>query len=75
MDRPEHLHAIAERMTEVRMAEMRILEEKGLLGYGMRANPLHRRPHDRAAEGRVRPGPPARDRQLDRRPALSANIG
>jgi len=35
MDRPEHLHAIAERMTEVRIAEMRILEEKGLLGYGM----------------------------------------
>jgi hypothetical protein len=35
MDRPEHLHAIAERMTEVRIAEMRILEVKGLLGYGM----------------------------------------
>ncbi|HSP19251.1 MAG TPA: hypothetical protein VLQ79_07050, partial [Myxococcaceae bacterium] len=35
MDRPEHLHAIAERLTEVRIAEMKILEEKGLLGYGM----------------------------------------
>jgi hypothetical protein len=34
MDRPEHLHAIAERLTDVRIAEMKALEEKGLLGYG-----------------------------------------
>jgi hypothetical protein len=34
MDRPEHLHAIADRLTEVRLAELDILEAKGLLGYG-----------------------------------------
>ena len=34
MDRPEHLHAIAARLTEVRLAELDILEAKGLLGYG-----------------------------------------
>ena len=34
MDRPEHLHAIADRLTAVRLAELDILEEKGLLGYG-----------------------------------------
>lgn len=34
MDRPEHLHAIAERLTEVRLAELDLLEAKGLLGYG-----------------------------------------
>lgn len=34
IDRPEHLHAIAERLTEVRLAELDILEAKGLLGYG-----------------------------------------
>ena len=35
MDRPEHLHAIAERFTQVRLAELDILEEQGLLGYGL----------------------------------------
>lgn len=35
MDRPEHLHAIAERFTEVRLAELDKLEEQGLLGYGV----------------------------------------
>jgi hypothetical protein len=34
MDRPEHLHAIADRLTEVRLAELDILEAKGLMGYG-----------------------------------------
>jgi hypothetical protein len=34
MDRPEHLHAIADRLTTVRLAELDILEAKGLLGYG-----------------------------------------
>jgi hypothetical protein len=34
MDRPEHLHAIAKRFTEVRLAELDMLEAKGLLGYG-----------------------------------------
>ncbi len=34
VDRPEHLHAIADRFTEVRLAELDILEAKGLLGYG-----------------------------------------
>jgi hypothetical protein len=34
IDRPEHLHAIADRLTEVRLAELDILEAKGLLGYG-----------------------------------------
>ncbi len=34
VDRPEHLHAIADRLTEVRLAELDILEERGLLGYG-----------------------------------------
>ena len=33
MDRPEHLHAIAKRYLEVRMAELDQLEAKGLLGY------------------------------------------
>jgi hypothetical protein len=32
VDRPEHLHAIAERFTQVRLAELDLLEEKGLLG-------------------------------------------
>ena len=35
MDRPEHLHAIAERFTQVRLAELGRLEELGLLGYDM----------------------------------------
>lgn len=35
VDRPEHLHAIAERFTQVRLAELDVLEEKGLLGYGV----------------------------------------
>jgi len=34
IDRPEFLLAIAERMTDVRLAELDILEEKGLVGYG-----------------------------------------
>lgn len=33
VDRPEHLHAIAERFTQVRLAELDIYEAKGLLGY------------------------------------------
>ncbi len=33
MDRPEHLHNIAKRYLEVRMAELDTLEAKGLLGY------------------------------------------
>lgn len=33
LDRPEHLHAIARRYLEVRMAELDQLEAKGLLGY------------------------------------------
>jgi hypothetical protein len=32
MDRPEHLHAIAERFTQVRLAELDLLEAQGLLG-------------------------------------------
>ncbi len=34
MDRPEHLHAIADRLTTVRLQELDVLEAKGLLGYG-----------------------------------------
>ena len=34
MDRPEHLHAIADRLTGVRLAELDILEANGLIGYG-----------------------------------------
>lgn len=62
MDRPEHLHAIAERLTEVRIAEMRILEEKGLLGYGMQ------RIHCTGAHTSELPKPgfdPARPRAID----------
>jgi hypothetical protein len=33
MDRPEHLHVIASRLTEIRLAELDIYEELGLLGY------------------------------------------
>jgi len=33
MDRPEHLHAIADRLTEVRLAELEIYERLGLIGY------------------------------------------
>jgi hypothetical protein len=33
MDRPEHLHNIAERFTQVRLAELDLLEAQGLLGY------------------------------------------
>ncbi len=35
IDRPESLNAIAERFTEVRLAELDILEAKGLPGYGI----------------------------------------
>lgn len=35
IDRPEFLLRIAERMTDVRLAELDILEEKGLLGWGL----------------------------------------
>jgi hypothetical protein len=34
IDRPEHLHAIADRFTDIRLAELDILEAKGLLGAG-----------------------------------------
>jgi hypothetical protein len=34
MDRPEHLHAIANRLTIVRLEELDMLEAKGLIGYG-----------------------------------------
>ena len=34
MDRPEHLHAIADRLTTVRLAELDMLDAKGLIGYG-----------------------------------------
>lgn len=34
MDRPEHLHAIADRLTTVRLEELDMLEAKGLIGYG-----------------------------------------
>jgi len=34
MDRPEHLHAIADRFTTVRLEELDMLERNGLLGYG-----------------------------------------
>jgi hypothetical protein len=33
MDRPEHLHSIAKRLTEVRLAELDLYQELGLLGY------------------------------------------
>ncbi len=33
MDRPEHLHAIAERFTQIRLAELDIYEDLGLLGF------------------------------------------
>jgi hypothetical protein len=35
IDRPDFLHAIASRMTDVRLAELDTLEEKGLLGYDL----------------------------------------
>jgi hypothetical protein len=35
IDRPEFLLRIAERMTDIRLAELDILEEKGLLGWGL----------------------------------------
>lgn len=35
IDRPDFLLRIAERMTDVRLAELDILEEKGLLGWGL----------------------------------------
>ena len=34
MDRPEHLHAIADRFTAVRLEELDMLETRGLIGYG-----------------------------------------
>jgi len=34
MDRPEHLHAIADRLTTVRLEELDMLEARGLMGYG-----------------------------------------
>lgn len=34
IDRPEHLHAIADRFTTVRLQELDMLEAKGLIGYG-----------------------------------------
>jgi hypothetical protein len=62
MDRPEHLHAIAERFTQVRLAELDILEAKGLLGYGMD------RIHCTGAQTTELPKPgfdPARPRAVD----------
>ncbi len=35
IDRPDFLLRIAERMTDVRLAELDLLEEKGLLGWGL----------------------------------------
>lgn len=35
VDRPDFLVRIAERMTDIRLAELDILEEKGLLGWGL----------------------------------------
>jgi hypothetical protein len=62
MDRPEHLHAIAERLTEVRLTELDMLEAKGLLGYGVN------RIHCTGAHTSELPGPgfdPARPRVVD----------
>ncbi len=62
MDRPEHLHAIAERFTEVRLAELDLLEAKGLLGYGVD------RIHCTGAQTDELPKPgfdPARPRAMD----------
>lgn len=62
MDRPEHLHAIADRLTEVRLAELDILEAKGLIGYG------NDRIHCTGAQTTELPKPgfdPARPRAID----------
>ena len=62
VDRPEHLHAIADRLTEVRLAELDILEAKGLLGYG------NDRIHCTGAHTTELPRPgfdPARPRTID----------
>ena len=62
IDRPEHLHAIAERFTEVRLAELDILEAKGLIGYGAD------RIHCTGAQTTELPKPgfdPARPRAID----------
>ena len=75
IDRPEHLHAIADRFTEVRLAELDILEAKGLLGYGNDRIHCTGAHTDGAAEGRLRPGPAAHDRHLDRRPEPAVRVG
>ena len=62
VDRPEHLHAIADRFTKVRLAELDILEAKGLLGYG------NDRIHCTGAHTTELPGPgfdAARPRTID----------
>ncbi len=75
MDRPEHLHAIADRLTEVRLAELDILEAKGLIGYG------NDRIHCTGAQTtelprtRLRPGEAAGDRYLDGRAEPAVRVG
>jgi hypothetical protein len=62
MDRPEHLHAIADRLTTVRLDELDILEAKGLIGYG------NDRIHCTGAQTTELPGEgfdPARVRPID----------
>ncbi len=62
MDRPEHLHAICERLTEVRLQELDILEAKGLLGYD------YNRIHTTGAQTTELPKPgfdPATPRPMD----------
>ena len=73
MDRPEHLHAIADRLTEVRLAELDILEAKGLLGYGndrIHCTGAHTTELPKAG---FDPATPARDRHLDRAAAASCS--
>ena len=75
VDRPEHLHAIADRLTEVRLAELDILEAKGLLGYGndrIHCTGAHTTELPKAG---FDPAMPAHDRHLDGRPQPAVRVG
>ena len=73
MDRPEHLHAIADRLTEVRLAELDMLEAKGLMGYGNDRIHCTGAQTTELPKAGFDPGPAAGDRHLDRRPLASCS--
>ncbi len=54
VERPEFLHRMAARLTQCHLEMLDQMEEKGLLGWGQDADPLHGRVHGRAAGAGLR---------------------